>query len=93
MSVDGTVTEYLGIGIEKVRTDKGKLGYQLSQEGLIRNILSTIGMKDYNIKATPTSGESPLGTNPDSNPDMYQTKWSYTSIIVMMMFLVSKYPS
>ena len=29
MSVDGTVIENLGIGIEEFRTDEGKLGYQI----------------------------------------------------------------
>ena len=55
IGVDGTVTEYLGIVIEEVRTDKGNFGYQLTQEGLIKNILSTTGITDCNIKVTPTS--------------------------------------
>ena len=41
MSVDRTVTEYLGIGIEEVRTDKRRLGYKLTQEGIIKKTLST----------------------------------------------------
>ena len=65
MSVDSTVTEYLGIGIEDVSKSKGKLGYQITQEGPIKNILSTTGMTDCNVKATPTSGGTPLGTNLD----------------------------
>ena len=63
MSVDGTFNEYLGIGIEEVSTDKGKLGYQLTQEGLIKKIFSTTGMTDCNGWSTPTSGEEPLVTN------------------------------
>ena len=46
MSVDGTVTEYLEIRIKEVRTDKGKLGYQLTQEGLIKKTLLTTGITD-----------------------------------------------
>ena len=90
MSVDGTVNEYLGIGIEEVSTDKGKLGYQLTQEGLIKKIFSTTGMTDCNVKATPTSGEAPLGTNPYGDPYRYK-KWLYASFIGMMMYLVSNY--
>ena len=56
MGVDRTVTEYLRIGIEEVRIDKGKFGYELTQKGLLKKILSTAGIKDCNGKATPTSG-------------------------------------
>ena len=87
MSVDGTVTEYLGIGIEEVRKDKGKLRYQITQEGLITNILSTTGITDYNGKATTTSGEAPLQTNLYDDPYSYHTKWLYASIIGMMTYL------
>ena len=65
----GTVTEYLVIRIEEVRTDKGKFGYQLTQEGLTKNILSTTGTAYFNRKATTTSGEAPLGYNQGSDPD------------------------
>ena len=54
MSLDGTITKYPEIEIEEVRTDKGKLGYQLTQEGLIKKIHSTTGMTDYNRNANPT---------------------------------------
>ena len=89
MSVDRTVTEYLGIGIEEVRTDKRRLGYKLTQEGIIKKTLSTTVITDCNVKATPTSGEAPLGINLDGDPDRYQTKCLYDSIIGMMMHLDS----
>ena len=89
--MDGTIAEYLAIGIEDVRTYKGKLGYQITREGLNKNILSTTGMTECNRKATPKSGEAPLVTNPDGDPARYQTKWSYASIIVRMMYLASNY--
>ena len=71
MSVDGTVNEYLGIGIEEVSTDKGKLGYQLTQELTIKKILSNNGMTDCNRKATPNSGKAPMVTNTDGDPARY----------------------
>ena len=43
-------------------------------------------MSDCNGKDTPTSGKAPLGNNPDGNPAKYQTKWSYASIMGMMMY-------
>ena len=30
-----------------------------------------------------------MGTNPDGDPDRYVKKWSYTSVIIMMMYLAS----
>ena len=89
MSVDSTVTEKLGVLIEEVKTDKVKLGYQLTQEGLIINILSITVMTYCNRKATQTSGEAPLGTNPDGDPYRYQTKRLYASVKVIMMYLAS----
>ena len=71
MSVDSTVTEYLGIGIEDVSKSKGKLGYQITQEGPIKNILSTTGMTDCIGNFTLTSGEAPLGNNLDGDPARY----------------------
>ena len=71
MSVDGTVIEYLGIGIGEVRTDKGKLGYQITQERIINKILSTSVMIDCNGKVNPNLGEAPLGTNTYGDPDRY----------------------
>ena len=58
--MDGTFTEYLVIGIEEVKTDKGKLGYQLTQEGIIKKIVPSTGIVECNRKATPTSGEAPF---------------------------------
>ena len=59
MIVEVTVNEYRGIGIEEFRTDEGKLGYHIAQEGLIKKTLSTTGMAECKGKATTTSGEAP----------------------------------
>ena len=87
MIVEVTVNEYRGIGIEEFRTDKRRLGYQLTLKGLIKKILSITGITDCNRKSNPTSGEALLGPNPDIDPYRYQTKWSYASIIGMIMYL------
>ena len=45
-------------------------------------------MTYFNRKVIPTSEEAPLVTNPDGDPDRYK-KWSYASVIGMMMYLDS----
>ena len=91
--MDGTVTEYLGIGIEEIKTYKGKLGYQLTQEGIIKKILSTTGMIDCNEKAIATPVENPLVNNPYGEPTRHQTKWLYVSIIgIMTYFAFNSWP-
>jgi len=88
-SVEGSVKEYLGISINdttfKNKEGKESKAYKLTQEGLITKILETTGMKDCNGKSTPTSNESPLGTDTNGSPPRFQDKWSYASVIGMMM--------
>ena len=88
MSIDGDVKEYLGIGINKRTKEEGG-GYVLHQTGLINKILATTGMTDCNGKKTPTTSDAPLGTNPRVDPARYQNKWSYASVVGMMMYLAS----
>ena len=48
-------------------------------------------MTDFNGKVNSTSGETPLGTNPNGDPARYQTTWSCASVIGIMMYLASNY--
>ena len=88
MSVEGSVKEYLGIGID-TRTQEEGGGFMLHQSGLIKKILAATDMVNCNGKKTPTSSDAPLGTNADGPPARYEHKWSYASVVGMMMYLAS----
>ena len=79
------MSEFLGIDIKTL--DNG--GFQFCQTGLISKVLEATGMEDCNGLPTPTKVEAPLGT--DVNGSEAKRDWpnSYTSVIVMMLYLAS----
>ena len=80
-----SVSELLGIDINTL--DNG--GFQFFQTGLIRKVLEATGMEISNGLPTPTKVESPLGT--DVNGSEAKRYWpnSYSSVMVMMLYLAS----
>ena len=80
-TVEGDVSEYLGIEINKIGND----AFQFVQTGLIDKILRETKMMDCNSKATPTNTNGPLGTN--SAGEEPRREWNYASIIGMMLYL------
>eukprot|EP00957_Ditylum_brightwellii_P106425 8119372-Ditylum_brightwellii.AAC.1 len=46
-------------------------------------------MENCNPAVAPTSGPKPLGPNPHSKDVQLQDKWSYASMVEMMMYLAS----
>ena len=85
MRVEGSVKEFLGIEVKS----HGKGGYKLTQTGLIDKILATTGMSDCNGKPTPTNTDKPLGTDANGKPARYKDKWSYASVVGMLMYLAA----
>eukprot|EP00957_Ditylum_brightwellii_P106948 8159250-Ditylum_brightwellii.AAC.1 len=63
--------------------------YKLTQESLIDKIHKATEMENCNLAVAPTSGPKPLGPDPHSKDVQLQDKWSYASVIGMMMYLAS----
>ena len=76
---DDTAYNFLGINISE---HNGMI--KLTQHGLIKKFLETVGMKDCNASKTPCS-TTPLGTNPDGK--WHDEKWEYSSAVGMLMYL------
>jgi len=75
------------LGVELVKQD-GKI--VLSQEGLIKKILKTTGIEDYNRVFTPAAQDN-MGADKDEEP--FKEDWDYASVIGMMMYLCNNaYP-
>ena len=56
----------------------------MTQHGLIKKFLATVGMTDCNAKTTPCS-TTPLGT--DVNGPRHDDPWEYASAVGMLMYL------
>jgi hypothetical protein len=82
-TVEGNVSAFLGINISyQAKTNR----YQLTQTGLIDKVLEATGMQDCNGKPTPCMSDGkPLGT--DANGPPAKEKWSYPSVVGMLLYL------
>jgi hypothetical protein len=80
---EGTFSEFLGIKFEKNFEDNS---INMTQKGLIRKIIATAGMEECNPNWTPAS-TTPLGIDPDGEP--MDEKWSYRSIVGMLLYLTT----
>jgi hypothetical protein len=76
---EGDFSEFLGIKMEKQKDGS----IQLTQKGLIDKIIRATDMEDCNPNFLPAT--APLGSDPDGLP--MSEKWSYSSIIGMMLYL------
>eukprot|EP00957_Ditylum_brightwellii_P168024 12790879-Ditylum_brightwellii.AAC.1 len=85
MTDGGSVVEFLGIKMNSL----GDGAYKLTQEGLIDKILKATGMENYNPAVAPTLGPKSLGPDPHSKDGQLQDKWSYASVIGMMMHVAN----
>jgi len=83
MTREGAVNEFLGIDINRLVGDS----YELTQKGLIKQVLGATGMVDCNVKPTPTKSEGPLGSDVNGRPA--SKSWSYASVIGMLLYLAS----
>lgn len=81
LTVETTVTAFLGI---QVKRDKEK--YELTQPGLIQQIINATDMKDCNATKTPASTTP---TSADVNGEPFDEIWAYASIVGMLMFLAN----
>jgi hypothetical protein len=73
---------FLGVDVEPLSNG----GYRMSQTGLTKKILATMGMEDCNKKSTPASS-TPLGT--DANGPVMKEDWNYAQVVGMMLYLSS----
>ena len=76
---DDTAYNFLGINITSA---DGTI--KLTQHGLIKKFLATVGMSDCNAKQTPCS-TTPLGT--DADGPHHDESWEYASAVGMLMYL------
>eukprot|EP00957_Ditylum_brightwellii_P020482 1543972-Ditylum_brightwellii.AAC.1 len=75
MTEGGTVEEFLGIQVDP--TNSG--GFKLTQKGLIKKVLSTVGLQDCNPVVAPTASPVPLGPDPQGKGPQYEHLWNYSS--------------
>lgn len=80
LTKEGTFSEFLGIQYSS--DDKGNV--HLSQEGLIKKILSTTGLEGANPNKIPAKCE-PLSMDTDGEP--FDEPWSYPSVVGMLLYL------
>jgi Reverse transcriptase (RNA-dependent DNA polymerase). len=80
LTKEGTFSEFLGIQYSS--DDKGNV--HLSQEGLIKKILTVTGLEGANPNKLPTKRE-PLGIDPDGEP--FDEEWNYPSVVGMLLYL------
>jgi hypothetical protein len=85
MTIEGSVTEFLGIEMTPVN---GTNGWKLTQRGLIDKVLDTMGLTSCNSNATPTSSDrKQLGKDADEEP--CNEDWNYASVVGMLLYLAS----
>ena len=82
LKVESDVAGFLGILMKK--QNDGSI--ELLQTGLIDRILKVTGLEDSSLKWTPAE-TTPLGKDP--NGSMCVERWSYASVVGMMMYLAS----
>ena len=78
---EGSNDTYDFLGINLVETN-GIL--KLTQHGLIKKFLQSIGCSDCNAVETPAA-TSPLGT--DAKGEVFREEWEYASAVGMIMYL------
>jgi hypothetical protein len=83
LNVEEDVAGFLGILIDRTRQD-GSI--ELLQTGLIDRILDVMGLQDSKANSTPAS---PKTLGKDENGDPCCERWSYGSVVGMMMYLSS----
>jgi hypothetical protein len=82
LKVESDVAGFLGILMKK--SNDGLI--ELLQTSLIDWILKVMGLKSSMLKCTPTKTK-PLGKDENGNPCV--ERWSYSSVVGMMMYLAS----
>ena len=81
---EGDVYSFLGIDM---RLDSATGQISMTQAGLIKKVISTLGFDEYtNKKLTPAS-TTPLGTDADGEP--FNEEWNYASVVGMLLYLSS----
>lgn len=83
LTVEGDIETFLGIHFDR---DSANGRIKLTQEGLINKVLKTTGLENCNADRTPATTE-PLGS--DKNGEPYDEKWSYPSVVGMLLYLAS----
>ena len=76
--------DFLGVHIEKFKSADGQEYIKMTQHGLIKKFLETVGMTDCNPKDSPCNVQ-PLGT--DKNGKRHFEPWDYASAVGMLMYL------
>lgn len=82
LKVEGDVSSFLGMEI--IKNSNGT--FELRQMGLIKRVLSAMGLEKCNSTRTPADTK-PLGTDMHGNACSRQDRWQYSSIIGMMLYL------
>ena len=68
----------------EVSTDKNSVKVTLTQVGLTKKVLKTVGMLDVNNNINPAATIT-LGTDADGPP--FDEPWGYTSVVGMLICL------
>ena len=82
LACEGSFSEFLGIKFEKMPNG----AINMTQKGLIQNIIEAAGTTYCNPNWTPVSS-TPLGSNPYGEP--MDEAWNYRSIIGMLLYLTT----
>ena len=80
LTQDESFSEFLGIKFEELKDGS----INMTQQGLIKKILTTAGMSDCNPNATPAA-QTALGKDPQGEP--MNEVWSYRAIVGMLLYL------
>ena len=83
LTKEGTFSEYLGIQYDE---DKQTGNITMTQQGLIKKIVSAVGMEECNPNRTPTTKEA-LSKDPEGAP--MSDPWNYRSVVGMLLYLAS----
>ena len=83
LTKEGTFSEYLGIQYDE---DKTSGDITMTQQGLIKKIISAVGMESCNPNRTPTTKDA-LSKDPEGAP--MSDPWSYRSVVGMLLYLAS----
>ena len=79
---EGSAYAFLGVDVEPLANG----GFKMSQKGLTKKILATMGMTDCRSIPTPAA-DTPLGT--DADGASMNEEWSYPQAVGMMLYLSS----
>ena len=82
--------DFLGIHIDRAINAEGVATIKMTQLGLIKKFLDTVGMADCKPKSVPCN-QTPLGAN--ANGPRHTEDWDYASAVGMLMYLAGNaYP-